>query len=663
MAPRLSPFVYPSAPAAPRPFNQKDWLLTTTSIYQPVTLRTWTWQYNQNLIAQDRLPVGEIITDRPSRQKQRLQPSNLTTWTWQYNLNLIGQDQFPSGEASTALTVKPYEYHVQLRTWNWNYNLNLIGKDQLPSGEIIGDLTPRAYPEPATRTWVWSYNLNLVGKDQLPVGEISTALTVKPYEYHVQLRSWAWNYNLNLIGKDQLPTGEIITDRPSLAPALLQTWSSVASLALTTVVGAPFSQDDWPNPVGFAYPVGLRTWSQPVITAVAVAYKPATVLDWGTPISTPAGQQTWISPVNLALTTTVAAPFTQDDWPNPLRVTYPVGLTASFNLNLIGQDKLPTGEAISDLPPRAPLQPIPILVVSYNQNLIGQDKLPTGEFITDLPPRAPQQPTPIFAASYNKNLIGKDQLPNGEAITDRPPLAPLSSIQLLTWIQSVNLALITQAATLPFNQDNWPINTGPQQPIQVFTASFNKNLIGQDKLPFRQQDWPLPTPRPRSLDLVTWIDRAKSYLQKPTFQTDWPIPRAPQQPIQTFTASFNRNLIGKDRLPFRQQDWPLPRDVRQPDNHSFREFVSSLNLALNFPPFTGQLPRNQYSWPLPQQPAPLWQRYSYEYQGGSLLPIYVSPIPPVPPPTPPEDNRIAYNAGNEWQMLDRIKEPGPVGWR
>src|SRR5262249_43466458 len=141
--------------------------------------------------------------------------------------------------------------------------------------------------------------------------------------------------------------------------------------------------------------------------------------------------------------------------------------------------------------------------------------------------------------------------------------------------------------------------------------------------------------------------------------TDLP-PRAYQQPAKSWIDYFNLNLIGKDRLPVGKQIYVRP-ELREP--HVNRSFAS--NGTLNIPPPATRLPFNQYDWPL----AGAWAAAYYQ-TNRSYIPEYNpnlfppgSPIPPVPPPTPPEDKRIAYNAGNEWQMLDRIKEPGPVGWR
>jgi len=614
----------PPVAVVANPFSQDDWPLPTPP--RQFDLRTITASYNPNLVGQDKLPVGDTTNEVPKGYEFSIQ---LRQWSWKYILELIGQDQLPVGEIRTELTVKPYDYHIQLRDWRWNYNLNLIGKDRLPTGKFGGDLPPIGYPYPIDlRTITETYNYNLIGQDKLPVGMDIIDLPPQPAQSAIQLRTWIQSLNLAL----------------NTTPAVL-----------------PFNQYIWP---------------------LSFAPQPATPI-----------------------------------------------LTVTYNPNLIGQDKLPTGEVITDLPPRGYEYATFLRAWVLNLQQSTLQPIPYGKPFYDRPTLALVELPRSWTWNYNLNLIGKDQLPTGEIVSDLPPQPALSAIQLRTWINSVNLALVTTPAILPFNQYSWPINPGPQQPISIFTASYNRNLVGQDRLPFRQQDWPLPTPNPRSLDLVSWIDRAKSYLQRPGRQLDWPIPRGYQQPIQTFTASYNlnligkdqlpvgevvtdippqpalssiqlrtwiqalnlaltvapiqrpfnqydwpvnpgprqpiqvftsfynRNLIGKDKLPFRQQDWPLPRDPRR---------LSDWILATNpnrFRP-TPPIPFNQYQWPLPRTWTPGFeQRYSFAFQGSNIYYPFTNPIPPPPTPTPPEDKRIAWNAGNEWQMLDRVREPGPVGWR
>src|SRR5215472_1641026 len=66
--------------------------------------------------------------------------------------------------------------------------------------------------------------------------------------------------------------------------------------------------------------------------------------------------QSWeLNLLQTTLAPTVQKPFNQTDWPVPFGpFQFNRGFTASYNLNLIGQDKLPSGEQLTDLPPRAP---------------------------------------------------------------------------------------------------------------------------------------------------------------------------------------------------------------------------------------------------------------------------------------------------------------------
>jgi hypothetical protein len=152
--------------------------------------------------------------------------------------------------------------------------------------------------------------------------------------------------------------------------------------------------------------------------------------------------------------------------------------TWSYNLNLIGKDKLPAGvypgnEVFELPPPQRPPEQIQLhsWTWSYNLNLIGQDKLPVGKQVYDLTPTlvAPPRLDQTWTRSYNLNLIGQDQLPIGKIVTDLTG-RPFDQVQLRSW-----------------------------------QASYNLNLIGQDKLPTGQQLWELTPRHLRNQDIINWI--------------------------------------------------------------------------------------------------------------------------------------------------------------
>jgi hypothetical protein len=499
----------------PTPFSQDDWPINLGPV-QP--LRSWTWSYNLNLIGQDKLPTGEQVTDLPPRAY----PEPATrTWSWTYNLNLVGKDRLPVGE---QVYDRPSLGYIQpLRSWVWNYNLNLIGQDFLPVGDRVVDLPPYGPQQPA-KTWTWNYNLNLIGKDQLPVGEQITDLPPRgyppagptwAYAYNVYFAptppppvgvqvydlapkgylpagpTWTWQYNLNLIGQDKLPVGEQFTDLP---------------------------------PKGYEYSNTLRTWLQNLIT---YTLKPL-----------PYGEQVYDLPPRGPLQPA-------NSW------------TWSYNLNLIGQDALPVGEQISDLPPRDYLRPTDIRtwINQTNQALLASLAIPPPNQYDWPNPQAPLQPLRNWSWSYNLNLIGKDALPVGKQVTDLPPQAQLYYTDSRTWINRVNLALITR--NFPFNQYDWPISgewrTRQQLPAQSWTSSFPLSLIGKDKLPTGKQSYDLPPLGALPvLSNRTWAQSLNLALiiippPLPKNQYDWPLPGAYaaryREPDRSFTSPYNPNLF------------------------------------------------------------------------------------------------------------------------
>ena len=524
--------------------------------YPPNAFQSWTYQYNLNLIGQDRMLAGKQYWDRPMLPIPPAPP----TWTgtfppmmpfptnvifrpyWrglpeQPPIPLLQQAVFQSWNVIYGAAIQapfsqddwpnPQQPWRLDQTWTRSYNLNLIGQDAMLVGEQRYELAPSQVPPEQIQlhSWAWSYNLSLVGKDRLPIGEQRYELApgqVTPEQ--IQLHSWSWSYNLNLRGKDQLPTG---VQRYDLSPI-------------------------WPP-----YINQLRTWS----------------------------------------------------W--------------QYNLNLIGQDRFPTGEQVWERP-ILPVPPAaPTWAWQYNPNLIGQDFLPFRQ--RDWPlPIAPQQPAlswtdpakiwltaPVLNISISQywdrpqlpvppaqtwtwrqvGMIGQDQMATGEQRTELPDRGPLRAQDLLTWIQTVNLALVTAPPVLNITVSkvfDRPIL--PIPPAVGWEASYNKNLIGQDQLPFRQQDWPLTRAVDRAGDWIQQTALVLTAVQRPFVQSDWPLPQVPQGAIQTWintialaltakpftqtdwpnptpfardptlatiTASYNRNLVGQDRLPNRQQDWPL----------------------------------------------------------------------------------------------------------
>jgi len=404
-------------------------------------------------------------------------------------------------------------------------------------------------------------------------------------EYPQNLRTWVWKYNQNLIAKDKLPVGQQHYDRLLDAapyPINLRTWLGIA--VPQVAVALPFNQEDWPNPRAALQPG--RSWTASYnLNLIGRDALPVGQQHYDRPLDSapyPTSLRTWIGEAIPQ----VAAdrPFVQEDWPTPRPIAQPDrSFTRSFNLNLIARDQLPVGKQVTDLPPREALRATDLRTWINRVNLALTTQaaaLPFNEY--DWPnPRGPAQPLRGWIDKFNLNLIAQDQLPVGSFHTDLPPQGPARAVDLRTWINTVNLALTTQPAALPFNQYNWPNPRGPEQPLRGWLAKYNENLIGQDVLPVGSFHTDLPPQGAVPInDLRTWINRVNLALTQaaalPFNQFDWPVRLGPAQPDRSFTVSFNRNLIGQDQFPIRQMDWPLTRIVPQPD----RTFVAFYNRNL-----------------------------------------------------------------------------------
>jgi len=664
---------------------------------EQVQLHSWSYSYSLNLIGKDRFPTGHQFSDRPALAQVPLfqtytwifpgpaffppviafnirppykglpdQPPALQqqstfpnvairaqvaqnpffqsdwplatqlpraeqTWAWSYNLRLIGQDQLPSGDQRLELApsqVAPDQ--IQLRSWQWWYNLGLVGKDRMLVGEQVWELAPsQRLPEQIQlHSWQWSYNLNLVSKDAMATGEQVSDL---PPRDPREVRAWSWQYNLNLIGQDRMIVGEQSWDRPILPiPPPSPTWAWQYNPSLIAQDLLPFRQRDWPVPLApqqpaFSWTDVLKIWlTAPVLQITITQY-------WDRPQLPIPPAQSWAS---------------------------------SYQLSLIGQDRMAVGEQSTDLPPRdfarlfqtwinttslalvtAPPDltkqvhifdyPNPRGVepdwrrgweASFNQNLIGKDQLPFRQ--SDWPNPIPPALVKDWIAQTNIALltVTPSPLPYTRSHYDLPPPAPQQAAP--SWTYSYNLNLVAKDQ-LPIGAELYELAPAQKPPEQVQLHSwawwYNPNLVSQDYLPFRQSDWPLTPAAQRLVDLATWIDRTKFQLIKPFAQYDWPnpIPPARDPTLATLTGRYLLELIGADQLPNRQTDWPLPQTA---EYTLLRAFILPLNIGLLAP--QALLPplfmRNQ-DWPVPM--APIQPNRSFS------VPFNLN-LPPTPPPTP-----------------------------
>jgi hypothetical protein len=232
-----------------------------------------------------------------------------------------------------------------------------------------------------------------------------------------------------------------------------------------------------------------------------------------------------------------------------------ISWTFSYNLNLIGKDKLPIGAELSDLTPKPYDYSVQLRswTWSYPLTLIGQDALPNGEIVYELPPRGYEYRASAinWTWSYNLNLIGKDRLPVGEQVTELAPRAYEHHVQLRSWTWFYTLSLIGQDVIPGKTTNEVPRAYEHHVQLRGWTWSYNLNLIGQDQVP-GEISYVLPPAGAAPL-LQTWIAALNPNLlvtpDRPKNQFDWPIARIPQPPAQSYTASYNLNLIGKDQLP------------------------------------------------------------------------------------------------------------------
>jgi hypothetical protein len=225
----------------------------------------------------------------------------------------------------------------------------------------------------------------------------------------------------------------LIVHRPPYPVDWYKSWESWYSQELIGKDVLPFRQQDWPNP----YPV---TW-----------YKSLEVNLLQTTLKPP-----------------FQAPFYQTDWPNPQPVSWYKSQESSYNLNLIGQDKLPN---------RQQDWPLPYPTTWYNS--LTQNLLQSTLFVTPAPP---------FSTSRNYDwplpqpVTWYQFWSQSPAIPSPPPPSPGPSIggRQVGWDEIERVERFSQA----FLKDhNAPIpkfyNTNPFDPtIKARDAAVRLGRLG-----------------------------------------------------------------------------------------------------------------------------------------------------------------------------------------
>jgi len=513
------------------PFNQYDWQLSPAH-YTDRTDRFWALQAQSTWIPlletnKEFRPPLRGLPDQPPP------PNAFQSWTWSYNQNLIGQDRMIVGAQRTELAPGQLPYDLtRLFTWQWGLNLPLYylatSRNLNLVGVIADDLPPAfSIPRPIDPTWLASYNKNLVGQDQMVTGEQVTDRPTLP-----TLPALSYTFQFQALLTAIRPFNQFDWPTPISAPRLDQTWTWRYNLNLIGQDKLPFAQHDWPLPIP---PWRLdQYWQQTFYFLGNVDFSTNKQFRgiWRSLPDQPAQplQQQSAFPNYLLLQPPVVTYIIrQSDWPNPTQ-PYRIDQTwaASYNLNLIGQDRMIAGARSTELPPRDFARLFQTWINTVSLALVtAPPDLNQQVHIFDYPNPRGAEPDwrRSWEFSYNRNLIGQDQLPFRQQDW---PLTPVPQ-RAAEWIQQT--ALVLTAVQRPFVQSDWPLPQVPQGAIQTWINTIGLALTAK---PFNQQDWPNPTP----------------FARDPT--------------LSTIAASYNRNLIGQDRLPNRQQDWPLPAPAPQP---------------------------------------------------------------------------------------------------
>lgn len=329
--------------------------------------------------------------------------------------------------------------------------------------------------------------------------------------------------------------------------------------------------------------------------------------DWPNPRGRPFPKDLlgFLSSTNVPLLS-VAVPFSQDVWPNPMRPYVPVEWrflnlhATTLSLNAPAPDRFARPPLFGGIVVRlrsnesgtwfvnllattlAPIATAPFnqtdwanprgkpfsidlrgFIDPFNPNLVGQDTFfgAAGQPPANLDwpnPRGKPYPSDLrtFLNPIEQQLIGQDAF---FGLAGNPnfdwPNPKLPGVRDRT---TPPLNLLETTLAVPFTQTDWANPRGRPFPVDLrgFVDPFNPNLIGQDKFfglaGNPNFDWPNPTPQ-RIRDRTTpppnlLLSTTSTPAAPPFAQTDWPNPRGQPYAIslRTHTDPLKINLQGQD---------------------------------------------------------------------------------------------------------------------
>jgi hypothetical protein len=509
----------------------------------------------------------------------------------------------------------PY-FPINLRTWTYGYNKLLISQDAMPAAfrKESYELPQRPYPR-IEQTWAYTDKnvLELLSKDTMTAAfRKEPNLTDLPRIPWRLDQTWTGRYNLNLVGKDLIPARAIMLDAPPspwrLEPWRLdQTWTGRYNLNLVGKDLMPARAITLDAPPG---PWRLdQTW--------VWRYNLSLI---GLPLNSPIYDRPSVPPwyrdwsINLQTTTlrvtASPAPFAQFDWPTPRGQPRQDQTWAwQYNLNLISLDLIPARAIALDA------TPVPPWYRDWSVNLQTttlSQMAPFAQFDWPTPRGQPRQDQ-TWAWQYNLNLIGLDRLPTGAVRYELTPIGYPRKDQTWSWQYNLNLV----------GQDLIPARaiTLDAIPISPWYRDWSQNLItntlfATPAAPFAQFDWPLARTYPRQEQTWTWtynpnlVGRdilpagaiALGLLAVPSWYRDW------SQNLITST------LFATPTAPFAQFDWPLTRAYpRQDQTYTFSAFIPTVVLV-------APTPFAQYDWPLPMSPPLQLQQRGFTFGLNQNLP-------------------------------------------
>lgn len=520
--------------------------------------------------------------------------------TASFPLELIGQDQRTAGQASQDLAPKPAA-RASDYSFTAAFPLTLVGQDAVTPGVESQDLPPKAAARPSTLHEFPTSAAALLLSVQLPSGQSSIDAQYRTVP-RARDYSIAASFPLELIGKDAVNPGAQLSGNTPPVVARAPTLSEPGPNLTIALAGAAAS-----IPVGLA---ALDSQYRPIPRSRDYSVTASFTLELiGQDTFTAGDQLSGNAPATALRASTLSEP----------GVNLAILLSAAPPVIPPGLSTL-----ASDLAPRTAARARDYsLLGSFPLTLIGQDQMAAGDQSQELAPKTAQRTYAVYDPGTNAALTLAQ--PSGQSAQDAQyRLVPRArDYSVAAWYF---LGLVGQDAFAPGDQLSGNAPAGAQR-ASTLSESGSNQTIALSALPpvipcgqstAASELYPRAAARARDYSFLAafpleLIGKDAVNPGASTAATENPPKASPRARDYSLTVAFPLTLIGADQFPNGtggqvQDDWTNPvRTIPR----SLSVYDPGVNLTLGLPVATVAQPPGAQSFDLPTRQAARSRDYSF----------------------------------------------------